>query len=287
MRLCYSLNSQFPLLSEQIAIANFLNKKTAQIDQAIAQKEKLIELLKERRQILIHKAVTRGLNPDVKMKDSGVEGLVKCLPLGGVIKFKYIIRTKARLGWKGLKASEYVDTSDYGFLSTPNIKGDRIDFAGAYFISERRYNESPEIMLQVDDVLLVKDGSTLGIVNIIRSLPFSCTVNSSIAVLRVIDSDKLFPSYLYYFLKSEYSQKVIELKKDGMGVPHLFQSDINNFIALLPPLDEQKSIAAYISGEMLRFLDAIRLNEKEIEKLKEYKATLINAAVTGKIKVNA
>jgi type I restriction enzyme S subunit len=121
-----------------------------------------------------------------------------------------------------IKASEYVDNSEYGFLSTPNIKSENINYSGAYFITKKRYEESPEIMLKKDDVLLVKDGSTLGIVNIVKSMPFHCTVNSSIAVLRIMNDKLLNAEYLNYFLKSDYSQKIIELKKDGMGVPHYF-----------------------------------------------------------------
>lgn len=274
-----------PTLEEQTAIATFLDRKTALIDQAISIKKQQIELLKERRQILIHKAVTRGLNPNVKMKDSGVEYMGKIPIHWNLMRFKYIIRTKARLGWKGLKASEYVENSEYGFLSTPNIKGENIDFSAAYFITKKRYEESPEIMLQKDDILLVKDGSTLGIVNIVKELPFYSTVNSSIAVLRIANSDLLNSKYLNYFLKSDYSQKIIELKKDGMGVPHLFQSDINNFIALIPPIHEQLEIVNYLENKIINLAAAITLKEQEIEKLKEYKATLINGAVTGKIKI--
>ena len=274
-----------PPLPEQTAIAAFLDRKTTLIDQAIGIKQKQIELLKERRQILIHNAVTRGLNPNVKMKDSGVEYLGDIPKEWNVVRFKYIIRTKARLGWKGLKASEYVDNSDYGFLATPNIKGENIDYSGAYFITKKRYEESPEIMLKKDDILLVKDGSTLGIINIVKSMPFNCTVNSSIAVLRILDDNLLNAEYLNYFLKSDYSQKIIELKKDGMGVPHLFQSDINNFIALIPTFKEQKEILIHIEKQITKTSTAISLKEQEIEKLKEYKATLINSAVTGKIKV--
>ena len=274
-----------PSLEEQTAIAAFLDHKTALIDQAIVIKQKQIELLKERSQILINKAVTRGLNPNAKMKDSGVEYLGDIPKEWNIVRFKYIIRTKARLGWKGLKASEYVDNSDYGFLATPNIKGENIDYSGAYFITKKRYEESPEIMLKKDDILLVKDGSTLGIINIVKSMPFNCTVNSSIAVLRILDDNLLNAEYLNYFLKSDYSQKIIELKKDGMGVPHLFQSDINNFIALMPTFNEQKEIIIHIEKQITKITTAISLKEQEIEKLKEYKATLINSAVTGKIKV--
>lgn len=274
-----------PPLSEQTAIAEFLDDKTTKIDEAITIKEQQISLLKERKQILIHKAVTQGLNPNVKLKNSGVEWIGEIPEHWNCVKFKFIIRTKARLGWRGLKAAEYVDKSGYGFLSTPNIKTRDIDFDGAYFITKRRYYESPEIMLELGDVLLVKDGSTLGISNIVRELPFKCTVNSSIAVLRVMENVKLLPEYLDYFLKSETCQRIIEKKKDGMGVPHLFQSDINNFSVPIFSREEQKEISDYIEISSLRLDESINLKQQEIDKLKEYKSSLINSVVTGKVKV--
>lgn len=274
-----------PPLKEQTAIAQFLDYKTVKIDEAIAIKEQQISLLKERKQILIHKAVTQGLNQNVTLKDSGVEWIGEIPEHWDCVKFKFIIRTKARLGWKGLKAAEYVDVSNYGFLSTPNIKTREIDFGRAYFITQRRYDESPEIMLEYGDVLLVKDGSTLGITNIVRDLPFKCTVNSSIAVLRIMDKQKLTPQYLNYFLKSETCQRIIEKKKDGMGVPHLFQSDINNFSVPIFSIKEQEEIIEYISFHSQKIETAIRLKQQEIDKLKEYKSSLINSVVTGKVKV--
>lgn len=275
-----------PPLPEQTAIAAFLDDKTAKIDRAIAQKEKMIALLKERKQIIIQHAVTKGLDPNAKMKDSGVEWIGEVPEGWEVVKFKYLIRTKARLGWKGLKADEYVEHSPYGFLSTPNIKNTDIDFDGAYYISEFRYEESPEIMLEVGDVLLVKDGSTLGISNLVRTLPFKCTVNSSIAVLRIMNKKRLSPAYLNLFLKSETCQHLIEKKKDGMGVPHLFQRDINNFSVPIFGLSEQESIVAHIETQSAKIDRAISLQEQQIGKLKELKATLIDGAVTGKIKVS-
>ncbi|BDS12779.1 restriction endonuclease subunit S [Aureispira anguillae] len=280
-----SIKIGIPPLEEQTRIANFLDNKCAKIDQAIQQKEKLIELLKERKQIIIQNAVTRGLNPDVKMKDSGVDWIGDIPEGWKCMKFKYIIRTKARQGWKGLKADEYVDKSDYGFLATPNIKHKDIAYNDANFITQFRYYESPEIMLKRGDVLLVKDGSTLGISNIVRGLPFKCTVNSSIAVLRVIQEDKLLPEYLDLFIKSQTCQKLIEKKKDGMGVPHLFQSDINNFYIPIFDIEEQQSIVEYIQYHEIKIDKSILYQSKLIDKLKEYKQVLINEVVTGKVKV--
>lgn len=117
-----------PKLKEQWAIANFLDWETVRIDELIAKKQRLIELLQEKRTVLISQAVTKGLNPYAPMKDSGIEWLGKIPQHWEVSKICFTATVKARLGWKGLKAEEYVDEG-FVFLSTPNIKNYReIDF---------------------------------------------------------------------------------------------------------------------------------------------------------------
>lgn len=180
---------------------------------------------------------------------------------------------KARIGWKGLQASEYRENG-YIFLATPNIKGPHINFHDVNFISERRYIESPELMLEVSDVLLVKDGSTLGISNLVRTLPGPATVNGSIAILRC--SDKLEPAFLHQLTKARAFQKLISDKKSGLGVPHLFQADLREFEIPLPRICEQRSIA-----EILDNLDTV-IHETDaiIAKLNAVKQGLLHDLLT-------
>jgi type I restriction enzyme, S subunit len=211
-----------PPLADQRAILTFLDRETAKIDRLSEVRWKQVQRLQEQRAATIHHAVTKGLDPLAKMKPSDIEWLGDIPASWHSIRLGYVASVKARLGWRGLTASEYVESGNI-FLSTPDIKGSDIDFDNANFITDERYFESPEIMLQVGDVLLVKDGATLGIVNIVRYLPNRATVNGSIAVIRV--KKLLTPNFLFYFLKSQYFQNVIQEVKGGMGVPHLFQSD--------------------------------------------------------------
>ncbi|WP_209389777.1 restriction endonuclease subunit S [Chryseobacterium sp. RR2-3-20] len=191
-------------------------------------------------------------------------------------RIKNIGSVNGRVGWKALKASEYVDEGFF-FLSTPNIKDIEIDFTNVNYITAERYFESPEIMLQINDVLLVKDGSTLGIVNVIKNLPSEGTVNSSIAVLRFKNQNSVF---IYYFLNSNFIQEIIQLKKDGMGVPHLFQKDINNFEIFLPPLPEQTAIANYLDLKTSTIDKKTELLNQKIETYKKLRKAIINKAVT-------
>lgn len=211
-----------------------------------------------------------------KYKSTNIEWLDEIPKHWEIKRIKNIGTVKARVGWKALKASEYVD-SGYFFLSTPNIKHREIDFENVNYITKQRYDEAPEIMLKEGDILLTKDGSTLGTVNIVKYLPAEGTVNSSIAVLRFENGyDK---DYIFYQIKSDYLQKVINLKKDGMGVPHLFQRDIKLFHILTPSLREQKQISKYLGKQMLLIDNKIALLSQKIESYKRLYLSLLNETV--------
>ncbi len=277
-----SMTITLPPLVDQHAITAFLDRETTHIDTLIAKKERQIELLQEKRAALISHVVTKGLDPNVKMKDSGIEWLGEIPKHWEIAKLGYHGSVKARLGWKGLKAEEYVDEG-YTFLATPNIKQKDIDFTNVNYITEERYVESPEIMLREGDVLIAKDGSTLGITNVVRGLPAPTTVNSSIAVVR--PKVCFHPIFLYYVLSCQYTQNVIQKLKDGQGVPHLFQDDIRKFYIWLPPMEEQLTIATHIDRKAKDLDLLIDKVKKSIEWLHEYRTALISAAVTGKIDV--
>ena len=268
--------------NDQIKIASFLDKKTSEIDLTIEKDTRLIELLKEKRTALINHVVTKGLDSTVKMKDSGVEWIGEIPESWEIGRMGADCTVKARLGWRGLKASEYVNEG-YIFLSTPNIKNNEIDFENVNYITPERYFESPEIMLDVGDVLLAKDGSTLGISNVVRYLPVPATVNSSIAVIK--PKNGLNSVYLHYFISSAYMQNVIQKIKDGMGVPHLFQADIRKFTIFKPPIEEQYLIASYIDQKTAEIGLLIQNVQNKINLVEEYKKSLIHHVVTGKMDV--
>ncbi|HPQ44262.1 MAG TPA: restriction endonuclease subunit S [Syntrophales bacterium] len=277
-----NLPTLIPPLDEQRTIASFLDRETERIDVLIAKKERQIELLQEKRAALISHAVTKGLNPDAKMKDPGIEWLGEIPEHWKIVKLGFKASVKARLGWKGLKAEEYVDEG-FIFLSTPNIKKEAIDFVNVNHIRSERFYESPEIILQNGDVLIAKDGSTLGITNVVKELPAPATVNSSIAVIR--PNLEVHSIFLYYLLLSDYTQNIIQKMKAGQGVPHLFQADIRKFWLWLPSFEEQNAIAAFLDVETVQIDVLIRKVEESTTKLHEYRTALISAAVTGKIDV--
>ncbi|QUW23377.1 restriction endonuclease subunit S [Sporosarcina sp. Marseille-Q4063] len=269
-----------PPLESQVNIVKYLDDISRNVSLIIQSKEKLIIKLVEKRQAVITEAVTKGLDPNMPMKDSGVEWVGEIPAHWTTSRLDFTSKVKARLGWKGLKAEEYVDEG-YILLSTPNLRGREIEFDNVNYITEERYLESPEIMLEVGDVLLVKDGSTLGITNVVRKLPMGATVNSSTAVIR--PTNQVDSIYLYYYLTSTYIQDIVNQVKDGMGVPHLFQADIKKFKVLLPTLSEQIQIGQFLDKSTYRIEQAIESIQFQIKILKEYRESLIYEAVTGKI----
>lgn len=280
----FSFKSFIPPLSEQTAIASFLNHKTTLIDQAIAIKQKQIELLKERRQILIHKAVTRGLDPNVKMKDSGVEWIGE-IPEGWEVKrFKELCKAFGRIGFRGYTTSDLVDEGEGAITISPsNIKEEFMVFEKCTYLNWHKYNESPEIQIQENDVLIVKTGSTYGKIGIVKKLPQEATINPQLLVLKDI---KINPDYFYSVLKSHIIQTQVEREVIGSTIPTISETKIMSFkIAIPKNLAEINEIVNFTNDINLKFSMAISLKEQEIEKLKEYKSTLINSAVTGKIKV--
>jgi type I restriction enzyme S subunit len=202
------------------------------------------------------------------------------LPLGwSETRLDHVASVHARIGWKALTADEYV-SDGYVFLATPNIKSENIDFENVNYISEFRYDESPELQLQLGDVLLTKDGATLGITNVVRQLMRPATVNGSIAVIRPHDVDS---RYLRYFLSSDVIQGLIDAMKNGMGVPHLFQADLKRFPIARPPLSHQRTIADFLDAETVRVDNLITKKRRMIELLQDRRQVLIIYGVSGQL----
>ncbi|MDE2059509.1 MAG: restriction endonuclease subunit S [candidate division NC10 bacterium] len=151
---------------------------------------------------------------------------------------------KGRIGWRGLTAKEYTESGPL-FLSVHSLNyGDYIDFRDAFHISEERYVESPEIMIQEGDVLICKDGAGIGKVGIVGELPDRTTINSSLLLIR--SGDSILPKFLYRCLSSPYFQKIVNSRLNGATTPHLYQRDITEFPVVVPPLPEQRRIVGIL-----------------------------------------
>ncbi|RYU83818.1 restriction endonuclease subunit S [Hymenobacter persicinus] len=271
-----------PPLEEQTAIANFLDRKTAQIDQAIAQKERLIELLQERRQILIQRAVTRGLNPDVPMKDSGVEWIGEIPAHWRSVKMKYL----TEFIYDGTHGS--YPRSDEGFrlLSVRNIVDNKFVFReDDSLVAARHFKEiSSKFLVREDDIQLAIVGATLGKAAVVESVDEPFVTQRSIATIRV-EKKSVLPVFLLNYIRSESFQKYLWLNAGFSAQPGVYLGTIQDSTVPMPPIQEQFEITTYIGIISDSINAAISCKKREIGKLREYKSTLINAAVTGKIKV--
>lgn len=275
-----------PPNSEQIVISKYLKKKIFEIDELITKKKRLLELYEEEKTAIIDQAVTKGIDPNVKMKDSGVEWLGEIPEQWILKKFSQISYMKGRIGWQGLKQSEFTMNQNEPFLITGmNFKGGFIHWEDVYHIPEKRYEEAPEIQLKKGDVLITKDG-TIGKLLYIDEIPFPyrASLNSHLLVLRSTNN-QYNPKFMYFQLQSTLFKNHIELTKTGTTFFGISQFSVGQYKALLPPMIEQIKIYKFIERKLSYLKSKIKNTVKLIELLKEYKTALISEVVTGKIKV--
>ncbi|MDI3238901.1 restriction endonuclease subunit S [Acinetobacter ursingii] len=284
----YDIKAIIPSITEQNQIVSFLQNKLAEIDQAIAIKQQQIALLNERKQIVIQKAVTQGLNPNVEMKDSGVEWIGQIPEHWEIVtKLKFISSLKGRQGWQGLKADEYIDEGPF-VVSSAHFDGLNIEWHKCPHVSKERYEMDAHIQLKVGDILLMKDGAKMGKLAFVSNLPDLACLNSHLLLIRSLKkADKYFfdAKYMLYFMLSGKFQDYVQVKGTGTTFMGISQESIGNFPLALPSFEEQIEIASFLDQKLSEFDCGKELLLSQIEKLKEYKTTLINDAVTGKIKV--
>lgn len=256
----------FPPLQEQTAIATFLDNKTTKIDEAISIKEQQIELLKERKQILIHKAVTQGLNPEVKLIKSGV-AWISDIPEHWDL---------TRLGTRFKERKTKVSDKDFPPLSVTK-NGTVPQLANA-----AKSNDG-------DNRKLVKKGDF--VINSRSDRKGSSGIayqDGSVSLIYIVmEPLNIHPIYCNYLLKSYNFTE--EFYRMGHGiVADLWTTrydEMKIIMVGIPSLPEQKAIAEFIETVTNKIETAISLKQQEIAKLKEYKSSLINAVVTGKVKV--
>lgn len=172
--------------------------------------------------------------------------LNKDIPSWADASLDNLIGINARIGWRGLTKKEYTKEGSL-FLSVHALNyGKNVVFKDANHITAERYEESPEIKLQLNNILLCKDGAGIGKVGIIKNLPDKATVNSS---LLVISAKEVFnPDFLYYFFLGPTMQKLVNEKISGSAIPHLFQKDIKKFNLKVPPKQEQNQIVEILES---------------------------------------
>lgn len=271
-----------PPLSEQEAIAAYLDKQTGKIDKSIESLAQQKTDLQQYRTSLISEAVTRGLNPNTTLKDSGVQWIGQIPEEWEVSKLKYVLRVNGRVGFKGYTTADLVSEGEGAYtIGGKHITNCVLDLSNADYISWDKYYESPEIMVKTGDIVMAQRG-TLGKAALIKEDIGPATINPSLVLLNEISINNVF---LLYYLLSKPIQEWIGLMNTATAVPMISQNQIDNMPIPVPSLPEQEAIAAYLDERMGKIDTAIATIDRQIADLRAYRTALITEAVTGKVDV--
>ncbi|HHP5683361.1 TPA: restriction endonuclease subunit S [Campylobacter jejuni] len=265
-----------PPLKEQEQIANFLDEKCKKIANFIEKKEKLITLLKEQKQALINETITKGLDKNINFKDSGIEWLGEIPQHWRIVKLKYVAFTNIGLVYT---PDDIIENPDEGYpvLRANNIQNGKIDYQDLIYIKSKQIGKK-QIISSGDLLMCVRNGSEnlLGKTAKIQDGYFSFG-----AFTAIIKSQ--FNDYFYWIFQTNMLRKSIASFSASNGIGQISQDDIKNFIISFPPLKEQEQIAQFLDSEISKIDKIIEKTKKQIKLIKEYKTTLINRAVCGRI----
>ncbi|MBS0649542.1 MAG: restriction endonuclease subunit S [Verrucomicrobia bacterium] len=270
-----------PSVEEQAAIATYLDRETAKIDELVIEKERLIELLKEKRQALISHAVTKGLDPNVPMKDSGVEWLGEVPRHWQVKKFKQIVSIPITDGPH--ETPEFIEQG-VPFVSAEAVSSGYIDFQKIRgFISrEDHARYSLKYLPQLNDIFMVKSGATTGITAlVVEDVEFN--IWSPLAVIRC--GREVVPLFVLSFMRSRHFLEAIKLSWNFGTQQNIGMGVLEELFCVQPPIAEQQAIATYLDRETAKIDSLIADCSKAIDLLKEKRSVLISAVVTGKVDV--
>ena len=266
---------------EQQKIADYLDKKCGAIDRVIETEEKVIEKLKEYKQSLITETVTKGLDKSAQMKDSGIEWIGKIPQHWEIKRLKRIASSFAK--GKGITKDEVIEDGSipcvrYGEIySKYNNK-----FDSCFSMTEEKFIPTPQYF-SYGNILFAGTGELIEEIgkNIVYVGQQRCLAGGDIIVMKHNEN----PVFLNYALSSSYSQAQKSYGKIKLKVVHISETDIGNILVALPSIKEQNLIADYLDDKCTKIDKAIVDKEQVIEKMTEYKKSLIYESVTGKRKV--
>ncbi|WP_313738104.1 restriction endonuclease subunit S [Acinetobacter sp.] len=258
-------------------IINFLDHETAQIDSLIAKQEKLIELLKEKRQAVISHAVTKGLNPDVNMKDSGVEWLGQVPEHWNVLPIKYLTKYVGT-GGTPKNQSSFAEVPEINWFTPGDFSGDLKIVDSSKYVTFSSVEDGDSKLYEGKSVLMIGIGATLGKVAI-SDRDFSCNQQ-----INVLTCNKLInPEFLTFSLMSQLEQ--IKQLSNSSTIGIINQEKTKQISITVPSVEEQNKIIHFIMDNIEKFNTLINKAESAIQLMQERRTALISSAVTGKIDV--
>jgi type I restriction enzyme S subunit len=280
LELLGNIDCPTPPPAEQQAIADFLDRETAKIDALVAEQERLIELLKEKRQAVISHAVTKGLDPSVPMKYSGVEWIGEIPAHWQVARVKTLstFTTSGPRGW-----GERLGTEGALFVQSGDVN-DRlsVDYAGCNRVAVDEGAEAARTRVEAGDILVCITGAKTGNVGVCLAPPTAAYVNQHLCLIR--PNAEALPGFLGLALKSHVGQLHFALSQYGLK-QGLSLEDVRECRATMPPTAEQSTLLTIIAVKTAQLDELCETSERSIALLQERRAALISAAVTGQIDV--
>ncbi|MBE7928903.1 restriction endonuclease subunit S [Pseudomonas saudiphocaensis] len=273
-----ALAVSLPPYKEQTQIARFLDHETARIDALIEEQQRLIELLKEKRQAVISHAVTKGLDPTAPMKDSGVEWLGE-VPEHWVKKRLKNISPFITVGIV-VNPSDYVADEGLPFLYGGEVKEGFIEFDKARKISPEDSRKNRKTMLEAGDIVTMR----VGYPGVTAVVPPECSGGNCASVM-LVKRGKYDSHWLCAVMNSRLVRQQVEMVQYGAAQKQFNISDAIEFWMFEPPIEEQTMIAEFIGRQSSVFDALIGESERSMQLLQERRSALISAAVTGKIDV--
>ena len=270
-----------PTLQEQTAIAKYLDHQTAIIDELIEKKTKQIALLKEKRQAIINETVTKGLDPTAKMKDSGVSWLGEIPESWKIVALRHLC-TKIGSGVTPKGGADVYTEEGVIFIRSQNVHFDGLRLDDVVRIEQETHEKMSGSQVMYKDVLLNITGASIGRCSVVN-IQEEMNVNQHVCIIR--PNNKISPEYLNLVLQSNVGQTQVKTGTTGGNREGLTFEAIKEFIVPVPALESQFVIVSKIEELLKQFQNLESKNIDQIEKLKEYRQSLISEAVTGKIDV--
>ena len=271
-----------PSIEEQTQIANYLDHKTTQINDLISKKEKLIKLLKEERIAIINQAVTKGLDPNVRMKDSGIEWLGEIPEHWDVAKFNLFVTIR-----HGHQFMSY-DFTDEGIriIKITQLHRDGyLDLSKCSYVSREQLETYQSILIKEKDILMCLTGGTIGKIIRVGEVIEPLLQNYRVGHFSSAMPNRITDDFIFWVMSSESLISQIFFQMRETGQPNIGMEDFGRMRITIPSIEEQNSIVRYLEGNTTRIDNLQNKLFKEIELLKEYKTALISEVVTGKVDV--
>ena len=264
----------YPPLSEQERIADFLDTKCGEIDEMIALQEKTVEELKAYKQSVITEAVTKGLNPDAPMKDSGIPW-IGLIPQGWKVgKAKNLCTF---LNGYAYNSNDFLKEGKFPVIRIGDIQDGHISYDNIVYV-----NDSVGLDVyktHIGDILIAMSGATTGKVGRVLEGEDGY-INQRVGIIRSIEQE-----FVYYLFQTKVFEEYVKLSSIGSAQPNISSKGILNYTIVIPSHDEQQAIASYLDNKCSEIDSLIEIKQQKAEGLKTYKKSLIYEYVTGKKEV--